>query len=71
MLMLKVPKYPISVIDFHGTDDDTIPYDVNSPECVGEGPQGNSIFTKIIQDKTHFHIVWPFHGGPFRNPDCV
>ena len=71
MLMVKVPKYPISVIDFHGTDDDTIPYDVNSPECVGEGPQGKSIFTNIIKEKKDFHIVWPFHGGPFRNPDCV
>ena len=23
------PPSPISVIDFHGTDDDTIPYDLN------------------------------------------
>ena len=35
-----MPNYPISLIDFHGTEDDTIPYDVNSPDCVGEGPQG-------------------------------
>jgi len=40
---LEVPNYPISVIDFHGTEDGTIPYDVNSPECVGEGPQGTII----------------------------
>ena len=24
-----LPNSPISVIDFHGTDDDTIPYDAN------------------------------------------
>ena len=24
-----LPQSPISVIDFHGTDDDTIPYDAN------------------------------------------
>ena len=24
-----IPHSPISVIDFHGTDDDTIPYDLN------------------------------------------
>ena len=24
-----LPDSPISVIDFHGTDDDTIPYDAN------------------------------------------
>ena len=24
-----IPHTPISVIDFHGTDDDTIPYDSN------------------------------------------
>ena len=42
--MVKVPDYPISLIDFHGTEDDTIPYDLNSPECVGEGPQGLFIF---------------------------
>ena len=24
-----IPHTPISVIDFHGTDDDTIPYDLN------------------------------------------
>ena len=39
-IMIKVPNYPISVIDFHGTEDGTIPFDLNSPECVGEGPQG-------------------------------
>ena len=24
-----IPHSPVSVIDFHGTDDDTIPYDLN------------------------------------------
>ena len=37
---LEVPSYPISVIDLHGTQDDTIPYDINSPDCAGEGPEG-------------------------------
>ena len=29
-----IPKTAISVIDFHGTDDDTIPYDLNRYFCV-------------------------------------
>ena len=28
-----IPHTPISVIDFHGTDDDTIPYDLNRYYC--------------------------------------
>ena len=32
-----------SLIDLHGTEDDTIPYDIHSPECVGEGPHGTLI----------------------------
>ena len=27
----------------HGTQDDNIPYDLNSPDCVGEGPHGTII----------------------------
>ena len=56
--MAKVPNYPISVIDFHGTEDGTIPYDVNSPECVGEGPQGNSMPTTV--QYTVFLRLLPF-----------
>ena len=67
ILMTKVPNYPISVIDFHGTEDDTIPYDLNSPECVGEGPQGNSISIK----KNGWKIVGLFHGGLFRYHNCL
>jgi len=33
-----LPHSPISVIDFHGTDDDTIPYDANSKHAMGVGP---------------------------------
>jgi len=34
-----VPSQPISVIDFHGLNDDTIPYDLQHSE--GEGPHGS------------------------------
>ena len=54
--MLKVPNYPISVIDFHGTEDDTIPYNINSPECVGEGPQGNSTIKKTFKKRWIFFL---------------
>jgi len=40
---LNAPSGPISMIDLHGTEDDTIPYNINSPECVGEGPHGTLI----------------------------
>ena len=36
-----VPTWPVSIIDFHGLDDDTIPYDISMSE--GEGPGGTII----------------------------
>ena len=68
MSTVKVPKYPISVIDFHGTEDDTIPYDVNSPECVGEGPQGNSVFTKMVQENRGFSLCLAFLWWTLQEP---
>ena len=32
-----VPSWPISIIDFHGLDDDTIPYEISMSEGVGPG----------------------------------
>jgi len=36
-----VPSWPINLIDFHGLDDDTIPYEISMSE--GEGPGGTII----------------------------
>ena len=33
----------VSIIDFHGLFDPTIPYDVNSPGTLGEGPHNTVI----------------------------
>ena len=39
-----VPLNPtISLIDFHGLNDDTIPYDINSRHSRGNGPNGSVI----------------------------
>ena len=34
---------PVSIIDFAGLLDETIPYDLNSPETHGEGPHNTVI----------------------------
>jgi len=41
-----IPQSPVSVIDFHGTDDPTIPYDINSIHSIGIGPR----FTVTTRD---------------------
>ena len=43
-----IPHSPISVIDFHGTDDDTIPYDLN---------RYTNFKSKMVKPKIQIHIL--------------
>lgn len=36
-----IPDTPVSMIDFHGSRDDTIPYDLSSDFTAGPGPHGS------------------------------
>ena len=46
-----MPDNPINIIDFHGLNDRTIPFSVEGPDNLGEGPDG----TVIASDGWYYH----------------
>ena len=65
-----VPRTPISVIDFHGLNDDTIPYDKNSDEAHGEGPHDSVIAWDgyYYEQKPDTLLHWATEMGCQLNP---
>ena len=46
-----LPENPVNIIDFHGLHDRTIPFSVDGPGDIGEGPDG----TVMSYDGFYYH----------------